>query len=333
MYKEDVCVTEKSKKEYVDGVEAFIKKMEKNAETIRDSRDIFENQEKYRMEFCEMLGFPLTGNPPETVTETTAEKLSDEDGFSVYRMHFTILDTITVTGLFFKQSGDDKKPLVIVQHGGEGTPERISGFYGDTVNYNEMLMRVLKQGVHVFAPQLLLWSEQYNVPYDRKAVDARLKRVGSSITAVEIYAIRKILDYFEQKPYVKNFGMVGLSYGGFYTLFTAAAETRIKAAVSCSFFNARDEFFVCDWTWQNAAEKFDDAEVACLVYPRNLCIEIGTRDELFDCKYGERSFKKLKSKCAKVGTEWVTFIEFDGTHEFCHDDAPLEKLAKILFEI
>lgn len=330
MYREEESATKQYKQEYIDGIEAFIKNLEKKAESVRDSRNIFENTEKYRKELCAMLGFPLAGHVTESETKVCAEKLSDEDGFSLYRMHFTILDTITVSGLFFKQNGEEKKPLVIVQHGGLGTPELISGVYGDTTNYNDMAQRVLKHGVHIFAPQLLLWSESYNVQFDRQAIDARLKRVGSSITAVEIYAIRKILDYFEQQSYVKNFGMVGLSYGGFYTLFTAAIETRIKAAVSCSFFNARDRFFESDWTWQNSAKKFDDADVACLVYPRNLCIEIGTRDELFDFRYGEKSFEKLKEKCKSVGTDWVTFIEFDGTHEFCHDDAPLENLAKIL---
>lgn len=37
-------------------------------------------------------------------------------------------------------------------------------------------------------------------------------------------------------------GMVGLSYVGFYTLYIAALDTRIKAAVSCSFFNDRDRY-------------------------------------------------------------------------------------------
>ena len=331
-YKESKEFTKKYKEEYVNGFEAFIKQREKQAESVRDSRDIFEDPEKYRKELCEMLGYPLSGKADEAETKVSMEKLSDNGNLTICRMHFTILDAITLTGLFFKQSGDEKKPLVVVQHGGLGTPELISGFYKDTENYNDMAERILNFGVHVFAPQLLLWHENYHVLYSRQAIDARLKRVGSSVAAVEIYAIRKILDYFETKEYVKNFGMVGLSYGGFYTLFTTAIDTRIKAAVSCSFFNTRDSFFATDWTWQNSAEKFDDAEVACLVYPRDLCIEVGTKDELFHCKGAEKSFERLKRKCAAVGTDWVKFIEFEGTHEFCKEDEPLKHLAGILFE-
>ena len=187
--------------------------------------------------------------------------------------------------------------------------------------------RVLKNDVHIFAPQLLLWSDEYDVKFDRQVIDGQLKRVGSSITAIELFGITRILDYFEQKDYVSSFGMVGLSYGGFYTLYTTAIDTRIKSALSCSFFNKRDAVGWQDWVWFKSAEKFDDAEVACLIYPRNLYIEIGDKDELFDYKNGEESFEKIKTMCEKVGTDWVYFKVFGGTHEFCLDDEPIQKLV------
>ena len=73
--------------------------------------------------------------------------------------------------------------------------------------------------------------------------------------------------------------------------------------------------------------KFDDAEVACLVYPRKLYIEIGDKDELFDYKHGVESFEKLKRLCEEVGTEWVQLKVFSGTHEFCQDDESIQKLV------
>lgn len=51
-----------------------------------------------------------------------SEKLSTEDGYSLFRMQFEILEGLKMTGLFFKADGDERKPLVIVQHGGLGTP-------------------------------------------------------------------------------------------------------------------------------------------------------------------------------------------------------------------
>lgn len=330
IYREEKEQSKRYKEEYVFGIENIIAERQKKAEQIRKeyATNIFENQEKYRNDFKEMLGWPLVDYEPDGLPEVEMEKLSDEDGYSIFRVRFEILKGLKMTGLFFKMAGDDKKPLVIVQHGGWGTPEKISGFYDDTSNYNHMLERVIKHGVHAFAPQLILWHDDYEVPFDRKAIDARLKRVGSSITALEVFGITRILDYFETQEYVSNFGMVGLSYGGFYTLFTTAIDTRIKSAVSCSFFNKRDAVSWSDWTWQKSAEKFDDAEIACLVYPRRLCLEIGTKDELFDYKNGLESFEKVKKMCGKHGTDWVSLIVFDGDHEFCKDDEPIERLVK-----
>lgn len=329
-YNENKEMTKSYKEDYVKGFERIIEKLQNNAETIRAkyTENIFSELEKYRNDFKKMLGWPLVNHRADKLPNVEAHLLTKEEGYEIYRMQFEILDGLNMTGLFFKQSGEEEKPLVLVQHGGLGTPELISGIYGNTANYNDMLQRVRKNDVHVFAPQLLLWSDEYEVEFDRHAIDARLKRVGSSITAIEVFGLTRILDYFEQQKYVSSFGMVGLSYGGFYTLYTTAIDTRIKSAISCSFFNKRDVVGCSDWTWFTSAEKFDDAEVACLIYPRKLYIQVGDRDELFNYKYSVESFEKLKTMCKQVGTEWIDFKVFDGTHEFCLDDEPIQKLVK-----
>jgi len=332
-YREEKNRSKVYKQEYLSGIEKVIAERQRSAEKVRTeySKDIFSNPQKHRNELKKMLGWPLVEHTADGLPEVTSELLGEEDGYVIERMRFEILDGLKMTGLIFKVS-DGKQPLVIVQHGGMGSPEIMAGFYGHTANYNDMLHRVRKYGVNVFAPQLLIWDqEDYEVDYDRKAVDARLKRVGSSITALEIYGISRILDYFETQDYVTNFGMVGLSYGGFYTLYTAAIDERIKSCISCSFFNMRDEVPWSDWTWFKSAEMFDDAEVACLVYPRKLCIEIGTVDQFFDCNAGIRSFERLKEICKDIGTEWMELKVFEGKHEFYTEDDPIEKLIAEIY--
>ncbi|MBE6691075.1 MAG: hypothetical protein E7590_07335 [Ruminococcaceae bacterium] len=329
-YREEKGFANTPKQLYVEGLEGLIHRRQAELGEARRARtaDIFEHAEAHRAAFRKMLGWPLVGEAPRDIPNVKCELLADEEGYTVSRMSIEVLPGLWMTGLLFKHKCEGKLPLVIVQHGGSGTPELISGVWGGTGNYNDMLHRVLRQGVHVFAPQLLLWNQNHcAVPYDRIRMDARLKRVGSSVTAVEIFGITRALDWFAQTDFVKNFGMVGLSYGGFYTLFTTAVETRIRSAVSCSFFNTRDAYPWPDWTWQDAAALYDDAEVACLAYPRRLCLEIGTRDELFAAKGGESSFARVRELCKTVGTDWIELIEFDGKHEFCHDDRPLERLA------
>lgn len=333
-YREETDKSKTYKAAYLSGFDTITEKMQTEAELKRKeySKDIFTNPEAYRIDLRKALGRPLTEAKPNDIPKVISEKLADEGDYEIYRMQFEVMEGLPMSGLLFKAKGNVKRPLAIVQHGGLGTPELISGIYGETANYNDMLHRVRKQGIDVFAPQLLLWSDTYDVAHDRAMIDSRLKRVGSSVTAVEVYGIMRILDYFEAQSYVSALGMVGMSYGGFFTLCTAALDTRIKAAISCSFFNSRDAktSCMCDWSWFDSADKFNDAEVACLIYPRDLCIEIGIRDELFKCEYGKQSYEKLTALCNNVGTDWLNFIVFDGTHEFNKSDAPIEHFAEIL---
>lgn len=329
-YREDKAASKAYKEAYLKGIEQIIANREQSARIKRDdySANIFQKQEQFREELQGMLGWPLTEIRERTVPIARLEKLTDEREYTIYRVTLEVMDGLEMTGLLFQKKAGIK-PLVVVQHGGYGTPELISNFYGDTSNYNDILERVLKEDVHVFAPQLLLWQcESYQVEHDRVNLDARLKRVGSSITSLEIYAIIRILDYFESHEYVSNFGMVGFSYGGMYTLFTAALDTRIKSAVSCSFFNTRGEIAWSDWTWFCSAERFCDAEIACLVYPRRLCIEVGVKDEFFSIEGARAEMHRLKEKCKEVGTDWLDYIEYDGIHEFCLEDGPIKRLVE-----
>ena len=329
-YREEISITQQNKQDYVDGIDKLIISRQQDMEKVRKeyAKNIMLDPEKYREDFKKMLGWPLVDHHDDHLPAVKAEKIAREDGYTIYRMSFQILDGLEMSGLYFEMD-EEKKPLVLVQHGGLGTPELISAFYnGDTANYNDMLERVIAHRVHAFAPQLLLWNkEKFGVSFDRESIDVRLKRVGSSIAAVELYGLMRILDYFESKDNVSNFGMVGLSYGGFYTLFLSAIDKRIRSAISCSFFNTRDRITWSDWTWFKSAEKFDDAEIACLVYPRKLCIEIGTNDNLFDVTYGIKSYERVLELSKDVGTDWLSFITFEGTHEFCKDDAPIKALV------
>ena len=333
-YTEEKAASDIYKQEYVHGITHIIEERQKQAEKARETnfQNILSDPERYREELKQMLGWPLTKNDKRTSPAVMATKLSEEDGYRIYRMQVEIMEGFTMTGLYFEMISDGPKPLVIVQHGGGGTPEMISGFYdGTTYNYRDMLARVIQHGVHAFAPQLLLWDEKkFSVNYDRKGLDARLKRVGSSITAIEVYGIMRVIDYFEKEKGLSSFGMVGLSYGGFYTLVTAAVDIRIRSAISCSWFNKRDMVGWSDWTWFRSAERFDDAEIACLIYPRHICLQMGNKDELFDSKYTQESYDRIQKMFGQVGTDWVDLMIFDGNHEFCKDDEPIVKMIQDL---
>ncbi|MDY4976051.1 MAG: hypothetical protein SO147_04020 [Clostridia bacterium] len=322
------------REEYHTGLIRLLEQRRKEADTMRSSvmEQIAYQPEQMRQELINMLGWPLTLPRDTTPPQIKQRLIAREEHCSIYRMQIEILPGLWGCGLLFLQQTKHPAPFVISQHGGAGTPELCSGLYGSTSNYNNMTRRILqkKPEGNVFAPQLLLWSkETIPVPYDPTQLDSDLKQVGSSITAVELYFLRRCLDYFCTQPYVNpdKLGMVGLSYGGFYTLFAAACDKRIRSAVSCSFFSDRFAYSWPDWVWSGSGLRLTDPEIAALVCPRGLHIAVGSHDDLFDVRYAQEKIKPVREFFQKAGfPHKLRFTVFEGTHEFCPDDSPLDDL-------
>lgn len=335
-YRESVTAANPQRCDYLRSIQDFIgeRRVLLSEERRVRAAEIAAHPETARKAFAEMLGYPLTEEPhvPLSVESTP---VTSERGVTVCRLKLEIFKGFFFYGLFFQRQGK-KQPLVVVQHGGEGTPELCSGFFeGGSANYNDMTERVLQKDVAVFAPQLLLWNKGwYGIDYDRVKLDAQLKQVGSSITALEIYGIRCAISYFRTLPTVDadRIGMVGLSYGGFYTLFTAALDTRIRAALSCGFFNNRYEYSWTDWTFFNAARRFLDSEIALLCYPRKLCIAVGDEDYAFNIAYARQEHQRLLAEIRQCGLDdgWFSWQEFPGSHEFPTDGVLLDTVIREL---
>lgn len=332
-YRETIEDSLQYKIEYRDSIFSLIDSLETEAKEKHNAyiADIMKDKETYRKEICELFGFPLNCKTERNIPYVVSEKLSDEGEYSVYRMQIEVIGEHKITGLFFKYNDDEKRPFAVVSHGALGTPELISGIYESTANYNDMLERILQHGINVFAPQTLLWAEEdYGTENKRVEIDARLKRVGSSIVALESYSMIRIIDYFSVQPYTGKIGMAGLSYGGFFTQVVSALDTRIDAALTCSFFCDRGIYVMPDITRKDDIVKFSHAEMACLVHPRKLFIEMGKSDELFDYKRSIEEIETIREICGYDCSDWLDFIAFDGNHEFYKGDEHIDAFATYL---
>ena len=347
LYLEDRSKGNQFRQDYLKGIYRLIEQMTKNAEKNREAiaEKILRNQELYREKFCEMLGFPLNLDSDAAIPEAKRIFVAKDGDVSIYRMQFDILN-IPFYGILFLKEDGRARPFVIAQHGGLGTPEFCSDMLsGGSENYNGMVQRILKYDVNVFAPQLLLWSREFledvrenkecfgtNSYTDsmRRGIDNSLKQLGSSVAALEIFGLKKIIDYFASQNYVmqESIGFAGLSYGGFYALFVAACDKRIKCSMSCSFFNNRVKYNWSDWTWFDSGNVFCDAEIALLIYPRKLFIGIGDKDELFDVDSGIKEYEKLTTYTKEH--DWVYFEHFDGMHEFFKNNNVIDSFVQAL---
>lgn len=288
--------------------------------------------ETYRRQFAAMLGWPLAERRPPTAPPMRTKLVARDSLGTIYRTHTRTLPGLDTYGLLFLPPGKGPHALVISQHGGMGSPEVAAGFFGSE-NYNDMTRRVLREGFAVFSPQTLLWRKEYGPVFNRHDVDARLKQTGSSITALEIYQMQRCLDALVARDDIDaaRIGMIGLSYGGFYTLFLAAVDTRIRAAVSSCFFNDRTAYPWIDWTWLNAANTFLDAEIAALVAPRALYIEVGKKDSMFRVALARKPAAQVRQLYSRLGlSERFSYHEHKGGHELDKTSRPIEFLRRHL---
>ena len=290
----DISVGNKFRKEYIDSIENFIEeKYAKSVET-RNSfmANIVENQDIYRGRFLKMIGEPVSLYP-DTIPKAKVCRVGKDDMCDIYYLQIEVMPKFWFFGIYMVPFDVKNAPLVIAQHGGGSTPEICSEFLGES-NYNYFTKRALEKGMAVFAPQLLLWNfgietgekkVKIDLPkHNRKLINDQLRHLGLSITGLEVYCIMRSIDYLTSLDYIdeKRIGMMGLSYGGYFSMHTAAVDKRIKSIYAAGFFNDRSKICFGDWAYENAANTFLDAEVAALCAPRRLQIDVGIDDAVFD---------------------------------------------------
>ncbi|MBQ7387295.1 MAG: dienelactone hydrolase family protein [Clostridia bacterium] len=310
---------------YIKGIEDYILRKNSESQAVRES--LFEKYmlagrvDEYRKIYRDMLG--LSAFEGQVLPPTECILAGCDDVCDIYRLRVYITPEIPMYAMLFLPRATEAVPLVVAQHGGGGTPELCSDLVGKN-NYNNMVRRVLERGAAVIAPQLLLWSisesetmRAHNIPYERRDVDNALKHIGTSITALEISGIMRCIDYAIALPGIEasKIGMIGASYGGYFTLHTMAADERIKAGYVACVFNDRDVYGWGDFVYRGSAALLHDAEVASLCAPRKLYISVGKDDRVFNYRYAIEEGERAKKYFERLGCpESLRFSVWDGGH-------------------
>lgn len=330
LYEEDIAASNPGRTEQA-------REMERYLATVRDDearrKAVFDpdftsettyhaSTERLRQVLRDSLGYPPPGAPDQEPPQFTRV---GEDGLATYyRTRFSVLPGVHVIGLYLVPKAVTKPaPLVVSMHGGAGSPE-LATFRGGA-NYHDMVRGAAQQGYVVWAPTHLFKADGF--PDDiRQRLDSRARLVGATITAIEIAKITRGLDVVLTRPEVdaRRVAMVGLSYGGFYTLYTMALEPRIRVGVSsCIFGNltegwaTKDDFWKSDWRFPNGLSLLRDPEIIALICPRPLEVQMGERDELVPIEPARRQAPQAASYYERLGVgDRFRFHAFSGKHEF-----------------
>ena len=157
------------------------------------------------------------------------------------------------------------------------------------------------------------------------------------MTGLEVYNTKCAIDYFIANEQIdpERIGMFGLSYGGYYTMYTSAADSRVRVSfVSCIIRNAykEREGFWREVCWQNSAHMFGMAEVAAMIAPRPLFIEEGFGDNDYLAAI-EEEYERLKTyyEVANVADNLLIY-KGDGGHEIQNGDVGFDFFVKHLMD-
>ena len=233
----------------------------------------------------------------------------------------------------------EKRPVVICQHGLEGTPYSTIDAAGRNYNiYKSFTAQLAEQGFITFAPHNLYRGENEFRLMQRKA-----NPLKASLFSIMIPQHSQILNWLETLPFVDKdrIGFYGLSYGGKSAMRIPALEMRYKLSICSADFNEwvrintdihfptaymyrGSEYEMPEW---DLGHSFNYAEMAYLIAPRPFMVERGHKDNVgidswiaYEFARARRVYDKLRigDQCVIEYFDGPHTINGIGTYDFLH---------------
>jgi len=256
-----------------------------------------------------------------------------------YEVVLDVWDNVIAYGILLLPrdlKGDQKRPVVVCQHGLEGRPQDIIA--GDHPAYHDFAARLADRGFIVFAPQnLYIFGDRF------RTLQRKANPLGKTLFSIITPQHQQILNWLKTLPNVdgKRIGFYGLSYGGKTAMRVPAILTDYCLSICSADFN--------EWVWKNASTSspysyvwtgeyeifefnlgstFNYAEMAALIAPRPFMVERGhadgvAPDEMVAYEFARVRFLyearlKLADRCEIEFFTGPHTINGKGTFEFLH---------------
>lgn len=266
----------------------------------------------YRQKLGSFFGYP----PPKAIKGKVSrfEKAGEDKYCTIYRVWIEVIEGVHAYGIYMVPKNiEGKAPLIIAMHGGGGNPEAICDL--DTrVNYHSFGHEAVKKGYLVWAPGLTMLSgyakDSIISGLDRDLFDKQLKLLESSIIGLEIHKIiesTRVLISEHPEIDIKNIGMTGLSWGGFFTMYTTALCPFIKAAAPSAYFRDSEADLIKTTNVTEGTQSiyqfkgFGHFQAIGMICPRPCMVQIGENDGLFDMNGARIEAKRASLFYEKLG--------------------------------
>ncbi|MBX9622339.1 MAG: dienelactone hydrolase family protein [Gemmataceae bacterium] len=216
--------------------------------------------------------------------------LYDEKTWTGYEVMLDVYPDVFAYGILLLPKDlkpGEKRPVVVCQHGLEGTPRHVIDPEKSPV-YEEFARKLVERGYIVYAPQ-----NPYIGSTTFRQIQRKAQPLKASLFSFIIRQHQRTLDWLETLPGVdpKRIAFYGLSYGGKTAMRVPAVEKRYCLSICSADFNEwvgkcvsveLDRSYM--WTLEYDMYEFDlggtfnYAEMAYLIAPRPFMVERGHDD-------------------------------------------------------
>ena len=231
---------------------------------------------------------------------------------------------------------DEKRPVVVCQHGLEGRPQDI--IQGDHRAYHDFAAKLAERGFITFSPQnLYIFTDRF------RTLQRKANPLKKTLFSVIIPQHQQIVDWLKTLSYVdkERIAFYGLSYGGKTAMRVPPVVTDYCLSICSADFNEwvdknastrnphsyvnSGEYEIFEW---DLGSTFNYAEMAGLIAPRPFMVERGhydgvASDETVGWEFAKVRFLyqgklKLKDRCEIEWFDGPHTINGKGTYDFLH---------------
>lgn len=226
--------------------------------------------------------------------------LAENDRFEVHRVRWPACEGLDAEGLFLRPKGNVIARVVAVPDA-DWTPEMIAGLADGPTRYAADLAAC---GCEVLVPTLINRDHRFSANptigratnlTHREFIYRQAFELGRHIIGYEVQKVLAAIDQFERRNQAGDdlpLAVLGVSEGGLLAFYSAAIDPRIDGVLVSGYYDRREQLWrepIYRNVWR-LLEEFGDAEIAGMIAPRLLYVEIDPAiPEVFGPPEGSRN--------------------------------------------